>query len=97
MDFYLNKSIIKEFEEAISVLNLKKEIFIEKINGTDTSTFSKSQLINYLNDIKNIIDPIKNSTESIEHLLNNKDFLNNESLLLNNKILKALILMDYFT
>jgi hypothetical protein len=97
MDFYLNQSIIREFENVISELNLKKKFFIEKINNTDTSTISKTQLINYINDIKNIIDPIKNSIESIDHLLNNKDFLNNESLLLNNKILKALILMDYFT
>lgn len=93
-NFNINNEIINEFDKALKNLQRKKEVFIEYINNTDTSLFSKEELVNFMNDIKQVIQPIRNSIESVDYLIKNNG-TSNESIIINEKILKFLIILDY--
>ena len=52
----------KIFEEYIS----KRTTFLENLKTIKINELSKEQLLNFINDIKNIIDPLKTSISSID-------------------------------
>ena len=95
-NFNINKQIIHEFNKVFKNLELKKHIFNEYINNTDTSLFSKEELLNFMNDIREVIQPIRNSIESIDYLIHNNG-VSNQSRITNEKILKSLIILDYYS
>ena len=94
-NFNINKQIIHEFNKVFKNLELKKHIFNEYINNTDTSLFSKEELLNFMNDIQEVIQPIRNSIESIDYLIKNNGS-SNESRIVNENVLKSLIILDYY-
>ena len=50
------------FNEYVS----KRKILIEKINILETNKLDKSQLLIFINDIKDVLDPIKLSCANID-------------------------------
>ena len=76
MKTLINK--ILNYEECIfNEYSSKRKILIKNIKNV--SFLDKPELINFINDIKAVIDPIKTSTSAIDHYLTNIDFKNNES------------------
>jgi hypothetical protein len=95
-NFNINNEIIKEFDKIFNNLERKRTSFIEYINSTDISLFSKEELLNFMNDIREVTHPIRNSIESIDYLIRNNG-VSNESRITNEKILKSLIILDYYS
>ena len=60
----------KIFEEYIS----KRTLFLENLKIIKINELSKEQLLNFINDIKNIIDPLKSSICSIDDYFLNINF-----------------------
>ena len=93
--FDLRTEIINYLNSTMNDFLSKKEIFIDSIRTVDIDNLSETQLINFTNDIKAVIDPIKTSISSIDFFINNKDFLNNESVLHLEKIKAAIGIISY--
>ena len=85
-NFYLVQEILNEFDNINNKFDLAKTKFVNHLKQININDLNKEQLINFTNDIKQVIEPIKNSIDSIEFLINNKDFLNNESVITNNNL-----------
>lgn len=94
-NFDLRTEIINYLNSTLNDLLSKKEIFIDNIRTVDIDNLSETQLINFTNDIKAVIDPIKTSISSIDFFINNKDFLNNESVVHLEKIKAAIGIISY--
>ena len=85
----------EELKDSFNNLLLLKESLINKMLDSNISLFNDSQIINFINDIKQIKEPLENCITNINHFLNNNDMLNNDSLINNNNILKTVILAWY--
>ena len=85
----------EELKESFNNILLLKDSLINKMLESNFSSFNDSQIINFINDIKQIKQPLENCITNINHFLNNNDMLNNESLINNNNIIKTVILAWY--
>ena len=94
--FNINNEIVNEFDKVFKNLERKKKLFIEYINNADTSLFSKEELVNFMNDISQVIQPIRNSIDSVDSLIKNNGS-SNESRITNEKLLKALMILEYYS
>ena len=85
----------EELKESFNNILLLKDSLINKMLESNFSSFNDNQIINFINDIKQIKQPLENCITNINHFLNNNDMLNNESLINNNNIIKTVILAWY--
>ena len=88
------------------ILNYEDEIFNEYIskrkklikNIKEQPVLNKEQSLNFVNDLKAIIDPIKTSISSIDYYFTNLNFDKNNTEVDMSKILCTYLLLEtYFT
>ena len=56
-----------------------RNLFIGLLQKIEINKLSESQLLNFINDTKSVIDPMITSTQSIDHFINNIDFTDTTS------------------
>lgn len=86
------------------ILNYENEIFNEYIskrkklikNIKEQSFLNKKQSLNFVNDIKAIIDPIKTSISSIDYYFTNLNFDKNNTEVDISKILCTYLLLETY-
>jgi len=96
MDITLLNKILNYENSIFNKYTTKRKLLIEKINSIETNKLDKSQLLIFINDIKDVIDPIKSSCENIDHFLLNVNFKNNKSFQSNKDILNIIIMFYFF-
>ena len=96
MDITLLNKLLNYENSIFNKYITKRKLLIEKINSIETNKLDNSQLLIFINDIKEVIDPIKTSCENIDHLLSNVDFKNNKSFQSNKDILNIIIMFYLF-
>ena len=64
----LKLKILKYESEIFNLYSLKRIELIDKINKIEINKLNKDQLLNYIENLKNIIDPIKTSISFIDDL-----------------------------
>ena len=62
----LNKRILDYTESIFNEFIQKRTNLIKNIENTDLSKLNKNKIINYINNLKDILDPIKNVNNSID-------------------------------
>ena len=87
--------LTEELKESFNTILQLKESLLQKMSESNFSSFNNNQIINFINDIKQIKEPLQNCITNINHFLNNNDMLNNESIINNNNIIKTVILAWY--
>ena len=96
MDITLLNKLLNYENSIFNKYITKRKLLIEKINSIETNKLDNSQLLIFINDIKEVIDPIKSSCENIDYLLSNVDFKNNKSFQSNKDILNIIIMFYLF-
>ena len=96
MDITLLNKLLNYENSIFNKYITKRKLLIEKINSIETNKLDNSQLLIFINDIKEVIDPIKTSCENIDHLLSNVDFKNNKSFQSNKDILNIIMIFYLF-
>ena len=96
MDITLLNKLLNYENSIFNKYITKRKLLIEKINSIETNKLDNSQLLIFINDIKDVLDPIKSSCENIDHLLSNVDFKNNKSFQSNKDILNIIIMFYLF-
>jgi hypothetical protein len=66
----------KIFEEY----SLKRQTFLKSLSEIKTNNLSKTQLLIFINNIKDIIDPIKTSNSAIDYYLINSFYKKKEDV-----------------
>ena len=64
----LKLKILNYESEIFNLYSLKRIELIDKINKIEINKLNKDQLLNYIENLKNIIDPIKTSISFIDDL-----------------------------
>lgn len=96
MDITLLNKLLNYEKSIFNKYITKRKLLIEKINSIETNKLDNSQLLIFINDIKDVLDPIKSSCENIDHLLSNVDFKNNKSFQSNKDILNIITMFYLF-
>ena len=96
MDITLLNKLLNYENSIFNKYITKRKLLIEKINSIETNKLDNSQLLIFINDIKDVLDPIKSSCENIDHLLSNVDFKNNKSFQSNKDILNIIMIFYLF-
>ena len=94
MNITLLNKILNYENSVFNEYSTKRKMLIEKINKINK--LNKSQLLIFVNDIKDVIDPIKASCKNIDHLLSNVNFKNNKSFQSNKDMLSIVIMFYLF-
>ena len=82
----------KIFEEY----SKKRTLFIEHLSEIKTNKLTKSQLLIFINDIKDIIDPLKTSISAIDYYFTNTSLEKKNSIENSEKMLYYLLLARFF-
>lgn len=83
----------KIFEEY----NSKRTTFLENLKTIKINELSKEQLLNFINDVKNIIDPLKTSISSIDDYFLNSNLNFTKSYDTGDYLINYLFLGYFFT
>ena len=96
MDITLLNKLLNYENSIFNKYITKRKLLIGKIKSIETNKLDNSQLLIFINDIKDVLDPIKSSCENIDHLLSNVDFKNNKSFQSNKDILNIIMMFYLF-